>query len=317
MRALDPQKTVSPRDLARAIGMSESSLKRWADQGILEVSRTAGGHRRIQVKEAIRFVRARKLALAVPSALGLSGRLSEVNQGVEPSGSDAFVSRGVSPEIAPLIRLLESGDGESAELLLIGKYLSGMSIAQIGDQLIRPSLEYLGHGPHGAEEILKEHRATQVCLQSIGQMRAMSRAENPGFRAVGGGSAGDSYMLPSLLVAAIIEESGGRAVNLGANTPISALRCEAFSSNANHGHADLIWLSVSEPISDSDELNGLSQLIDDCVHNKMHLMLGGRAASGLDLTSKVGPFFSVHESLSGVYASIQHLFGTVQTRFSA
>ena len=316
MRALDPKKTVSPRDLARAIGMSESSLKRWADQGILEVSRTAGGHRRIQVKEAIRFVRARKLSLAVPSALGLSGRLSEVGQGNDPSAGEGF-SNGLDAEIAPFVRLLEAGDGETAELYLLGKYLSGVSIAEIGDRLIRPSLEYLGHGPHGAEEILKEHRATQVCLQSIEQMRAMSTFEHPRFRAVGGGGAGDSYMLPSLLVAAVIEESGGRATNLGANTPVRALRCEAFSSESPRGHADLVWLSVSEPIEDEDELAALAQLIEECEHEQVHLMLGGRAVSSLGDLARPNPFFSFHDSLSGIHASIQQLFGGSKARFSA
>ena len=316
MRALDPNKTVSPRDLARAIGMSESSLKRWADQGILHVSRTAGGHRRIQVREAIRFVRDRKLSIAVPSALGLSARLGDIDQAPQPIGIESY-DGGLNSEIAPFVHLLESGDGESAELFLLGRYLAGVSIAEIGDQLIRPSLERLGHGPHGAEEILKEHRATQVCLQAIEQMRAMSRVTQPSFRAVGAGSAANSYMLPSLLVAAIMEESGGRAINLGANTPISALRCEALSAHSNRDPADLVWLSISEPMDDPDELAGLSKLIEDCAHHQIHLMVGGRASSILDLSSLQGPFFSLQASLSGIYTAVQQLFGHSETRFSA
>lgn len=318
MSPLDPQKTVSPRDLARAIGMSESSLKRWADQGILEVTRTAGGHRRIQVKEAIRFVRSRKLSLAVPSALGLSGRLSEVFPGSGGTAPEAFSGRsGLTPEAAPFVQLLEAGDGESAELQLMGQFLSGVSIADIGDRVIRPALEYLGHGPHGAEEILKEHRATQVCLQAIEQMRAMSTADQPSFRAVGGGASGEAYMLPSLLVAAVMEESGGRATNLGANTPVSALRCEVFSSTGSPPRADLIWLSVSEPITDPDEQVSLAKLMDDCEHYKVHMILGGRAAGTLDLSGDRGAFVTVHERLGDVYETVQQLFGSSQSRFSA
>jgi MerR family transcriptional regulator, light-induced transcriptional regulator len=50
---------LSPKALAAAIGVSESSLKRWADEGRLAAERTAGGHRRIAVAEAVRFVRRR------------------------------------------------------------------------------------------------------------------------------------------------------------------------------------------------------------------------------------------------------------------
>ncbi|HEX9106572.1 MAG TPA: MerR family DNA-binding transcriptional regulator, partial [Longimicrobiales bacterium] len=53
----DPASYLSPRELAEAVGVSESSLKRWADRGVLAVERTAGGHRRIPLGEAVRFIR--------------------------------------------------------------------------------------------------------------------------------------------------------------------------------------------------------------------------------------------------------------------
>jgi len=37
---------LSPRELAEALGVSESSLKRWVDAGKIAASRTEGGHRR-------------------------------------------------------------------------------------------------------------------------------------------------------------------------------------------------------------------------------------------------------------------------------
>lgn len=47
---------VSPRDLARAAGVSESSVKRWCDQGLIPVIKTAGGHRRLSLDAAIEFL---------------------------------------------------------------------------------------------------------------------------------------------------------------------------------------------------------------------------------------------------------------------
>ncbi|MED5508142.1 MAG: DNA-binding protein, partial [Planctomycetota bacterium] len=69
-----------------AIGMSESSLKRWVDRGLLESTRTAGGHRRIRVKEAVRFIRDRQLVVSAPEKLGLSGPVTA-----------AFAERATSP----------------------------------------------------------------------------------------------------------------------------------------------------------------------------------------------------------------------------
>ena len=45
--------------LVDALGVSESSVKRWVDGGDLVAQRTAGGHRRIARGEALRFARTR------------------------------------------------------------------------------------------------------------------------------------------------------------------------------------------------------------------------------------------------------------------
>ena len=72
---------LSPKELAAAVGVSESSLKRWADDGRINVHRTVGGHRRISLQEAVRFARAENLPVVRPEVLGLPevGRIRNVN----------------------------------------------------------------------------------------------------------------------------------------------------------------------------------------------------------------------------------------------
>src|SRR6185295_13435922 len=64
---------LTPRELADAIGASESALRRWVDAGDIHMSRTAGGHRRIPVQEAIRFIRESGATVVRPEILGLAG----------------------------------------------------------------------------------------------------------------------------------------------------------------------------------------------------------------------------------------------------
>ena len=298
MPVTDGSKTLSPRDLAVAIGMSESSLKRWVDRGLLESTRTAGGHRRIRVKEAVRFIRDRQLVVSAPEKLGLSGPVTA-----------AFTERTATPTEDSLYKsfvdYLEAGEGDRAEALLLHRFLSGESIAELGDLIIRPAMEELGHGPHGPAEIVKEHRATQICLQSIEQMRVMSSFDEPEFRAVGGGSAGNAYLLPTLLAAGVVEECGGRAINLGANTPARALRCEALPTDGRDGNVDFVWLSISEPINSDEERRAIVDLVEDCIRGGVHFMLGGRSCKTMELDGLVCEHFTVHPSFQSMHAILE------------
>jgi excisionase family DNA binding protein len=52
-QAILVKKLVTPKQVAQAINVSESSLKRWCDQGLLTAIRTAGGHRRLALAAAL------------------------------------------------------------------------------------------------------------------------------------------------------------------------------------------------------------------------------------------------------------------------
>ena len=64
-------KLVSPKQVARAIGVSESSLKRWCDRGLIKTVKTAGGHRKMEIGEVLAFIRENDHALVAPELLGL------------------------------------------------------------------------------------------------------------------------------------------------------------------------------------------------------------------------------------------------------
>ena len=78
----------SPKDLATAIGVSESSVKRWVDDGTIDASRTAGGHRRIPLSEAIRFIRQRRTPVVRPDLLGLRD-LATLQKDGDATGGDS------------------------------------------------------------------------------------------------------------------------------------------------------------------------------------------------------------------------------------
>lgn len=203
-------KFLSPRTLATAIGVSESSLKRWTDDGLLSATRTAGGHRRIAVTEAIRFVRSRAIGIEHPEVLGLPA--------TRPLGAE----RGSDPDRAALlVEALKADDGEAARSIIVGPFLRGASVASICDGPIRGALTRIGElWKHGHEGILIEHRATDTCVQAINVIRSLlPAAPTSARRAVTGAPPADPYLLPSLMASAVLAEAGFRDLNLGPETP--------------------------------------------------------------------------------------------------
>lgn len=252
---------ISPRELAAAIGVSESSLKRWADDGQIRVSRTAGGHRRITIGDAIRFVRAIGAPLVRPELLGLRD-LPPPHEGL--LSADAPADR--------LFQLLVEGKAKDVRGLVLSLYLEGRSVAEIADGPIRAAMERLGElWKHDETGIYVEHRATDVCVQAVEHLRQFVEPDTPRAVAVGGAFPGDLYLLPTLLVATALEGEGWRAVNLGPNTPF-----EALVSACQHFKPALVWISVS-PAREAAEIEQIvARLIDHLPTPLTRIALGGQ-----------------------------------------
>ncbi len=225
------EKLLTSKELAQAIGASESSMRRWTNSGIIRTARTAGGHRRIAVSEAIRFVRESGVTVVRPEMLGLSDL-----QMVE--GGNARAAGSLAEQ---LYAALEAGDAKAARGCVTGLYLKGSSVAAICDGAMQGAMERLGElWRENVRGILVEHRATDICLHALGELKQMigePLKEAP--VALGGAPEGDPYLLPSMMAGAVLAEAGFRDINFGPNTPL-----ELLGSAAEENKARIVWLSV-------------------------------------------------------------------------
>ncbi len=250
---LEHMRHLSPRELADALGVSESSLKRWVDAGKIVAFRTEGGHRRIAVSEAMRFIRETHAPIERPDLLGLPEIAAAQRAGLATGES--------------LLRYLNEGDVTGARGFLLARYLAGSSIAELADGPIREAMEALGelwlHDT--AEGIFVEHRGTDTCLQAVHHLRNLIEPPANAPLALGGTPEDDTHMLPSLLASMVLASVGFRVVNLGADTPLSALQ-----QAERHHHPRLVWVSATTPI------------------NPARAKAIGRWLSSLDATAVVG-----------------------------
>ena len=255
---------LSPKNVAEAIGVSESSLKRWADEGLIRVSRTAGGHRRILLTEAIRFIRERKHTVIRPDMLGLN----EVGELLAHQPS----IRHADPKVA-LYEALNDGDGIRARGLITSWFLDGNDTASLMDGPIRAAMSQLGEiWPHSDEGIFIEHRATDLCVQALNHVRTLLPAPATDAPvATGGAPSGDPYLLPTLMASMVLADLGYRTVNLGGDTPVDVLARAAVKCKAK-----LAWMSFTSPM----EARHLSQHVEDLAERTSkvgcELVVGGR-----------------------------------------
>ncbi|MCC7171457.1 MAG: hypothetical protein IT459_13500 [Planctomycetes bacterium] len=281
-----PKSALSPRELALAIGVSESSVKRWADDGHIAIAKTAGGHRRIPIADAIQFIRTRRLTIERPEILGLC----------ELVGLDEASRSIASPPAEQLRTFLVEGKSAEVRGLVLSWYLAGQSIASIGDDCVRPALEVIGAlWLESSEGIFIEHRASDLCLAALHQLSAYLPARTSGPVALGGACSGDSSLLPSTLVALVLTEHGFRTQNLGARTPIDTL-AHAIARE----RPELVWISANH-IEDARafdrDLIALTATLD---RYDVMAIGGGRALSGL--ANPVGPRLRVAKSLTELAA---------------
>lgn len=255
---------LSPKDLAEALGVSESSLKRWADDGAIRVARTAGGHRRIALADAVRFARESGLTVEHPAALGLAEILPSTPAAADADTADA------------LFAAFQRDDWRVARSLVVGAYVAGASVAALCDGPIREALRRAGElWQHGSEGIVIEHRAVDTCLHALSFVRALIPSAGPSAPvALGAAIADDPYVLPSLAAALVLAEAGFRDVNLGPTMPTQAL------VSAVQRYAPLLVWRTSSIGVDADSLRDDLAGVLGVLVPQGSVVLGGRGVPG-------------------------------------
>jgi excisionase family DNA binding protein len=256
--------TVEASNLA---GVGPSTVKRWADQGLLPCVRTAGGHRRFERSALERFLRAqaevagqRDAALASWVELLVRGRRHEV---------DAL--------------LLEARARLGAWYRVADEL--GSLLTQLGEQ-------WTG----GLLTIAEEHLVSDGLTRALGHLGQALPTRAQGPRCVLACAEGDEHTLGLSLAELCLFELGWTPLWLGARTPtVETIRM------AEKSGARMVALSASAASNDAALLGRIaSQVGAACRARDIDLVLGGEGAwpeapaDGV----RVRSFGAFHEHLS-------------------
>lgn len=282
---------VTPKQVARAIDVSESSVKRWCDQGVIAAQYTAGGHRRISMAGVLEFVRGGKYELIHPEALGLPAT----------SGPSARV---VARAREHMTEALIAGDEPRCRQIAIDLYLASHRLSVICDEVFAAAFEDVGQRwACGQAEIYQERRGCEIVLRILHELRTLLPTALPDAPcAIGGTASGDPYSLGTTMVELVLRDAGWQAVSLGDNLPAATL-----AAAIEQQRPQLFWLSCSH-IADTAEF-----LAD---YRQLHERFGADVAfvvGGFALSESIR-----HEMKFAAYCdNLQHLEGFAQTLHTA
>lgn len=260
MILLDP--LLKTQQLAEALGVSVSTVKRWVDSGAIRASRTVGKHRLVSLAEAMRFAREQNLSLAgLESFAGLPARsMTTVDDQTRESVTNA----------------LRRGRAAELKVLLASAHATLGTAWRLGDDLIRPCMEQLGgEWYEGSLDVYQEHRASRLVESALMDMIARLTPSSPtkgAPLAIGASPEGDLYTLAGLLCELTLREMGWDVVNLGPNLPLASL------ANAVRVHQPrLLWLTVNH-LSDPERfVQEYKSFYEATTSSGVSVCLGGSA----------------------------------------
>jgi excisionase family DNA binding protein len=234
---------LTTREAADVLGVGTTSIKRWADSGLLQCVKTLGGHRR--------FPRASVEALigkTLPTLPARSGRVLD------------------------WISLLTSkGQGDQVTEALEVDHQERGSWAAVADAL-GLVLEEIGRGwARGELSVIEEHIASERLLRGLARCGEDMRLPPTAPTCFLMTAEHEEHTVGLALAELALRERGWRALWAGSRTPVH-FACEFIAG----GSVEMVGVSASQNSRDTALLaDQIHRLAEICRKRKIPLVLGG------------------------------------------
>ncbi|MBI5537192.1 MAG: helix-turn-helix domain-containing protein [Deltaproteobacteria bacterium] len=204
---------MSTGDVAEVLGVSEATVKRWADAGTLSCIRTPGGHRKFRLRD---------IAMHLASRRG-------------PSHSNEVPPTESERDLDEMVSALLVGDVEKVAGAVAAARLQRTSMAALADTLLFPAMQRVRQATTtGRCEAFHEHIALNTLVEVCARQRPSLRV--PGSsrgRAVVAPAPGETSDVLARLASLVAVESGFDAYVLGTGLPPSSLARSAEDLGAS------------------------------------------------------------------------------------
>jgi excisionase family DNA binding protein len=254
-------KSLTTKEVARLCRVSDATVKRWDDAGLLKSERTNGGHRRFRAEEVARFQREQNLGL----------KLSHGDESAVRAANRRRANKNHSH--STFFHSLVAGVEEEAACQVVSAHLQGSSLTEIFDRLICPAMCRVGELWYKGElTVAEEHLATQTARSAIYKLRhVLPVPETSGDLAMCCAFESDFHELPTHLAQMAIENEGWEVMNFGANMPLYSLAEEVL-----HRSPAVVCLSATVFTDIERSARDYKEFREKICKLKIPVVLGGR-----------------------------------------
>lgn len=205
----------TPPELARRLGVNESTIKRWIDRGILKADRTSGGHRRVSDIHLCEFI----------------------DRNPKLGKKSYHIKRWRECETCDWRRYYDlhlQGKAHEAREYLHTRYIVTGDVLRVFDEVVLPTLHEIGAAWRREElDIVDEHRMSfYIRSDLLTLMTLLPAPKDTAPSAVLACVPGENHELALVLLALLARQCGWNSIVLGINVPLDQVRQTAASMKA-------------------------------------------------------------------------------------
>jgi len=209
---------LSTKEVAGLLNLTESTIKRWADDGNLVCIKTLGGHRKFRMADVVTFAEKHQYPISgiLPPPLS-KNRQDQLMLGVNTGNTELLA------EI--FLEELLQADTDHVFTFLSYLHRNHLPFVAIADKVIQPAMFELGR--LWAEKKLKvdqEHLATRALQEALVRLTPNLRKKPVnGHTMVCACPESERHDLATHILTSAFETEGWTVKNIGANTPLPVL----------------------------------------------------------------------------------------------
>jgi MerR family transcriptional regulator, light-induced transcriptional regulator len=265
------QSMLSTKEAAAMLDVTESTVKRWADDGLIPCVRTAGGHRKFLLQDVKGFAdeKGYRASGSVPPPMTRT-QLEDLQTGVF-TGNYLKIAGVLKQEAL-------QADRHGLEMLLLYLYRQHIPFPVILDEVVRPGFEEIGNGwRQGSVDISQEHAASQSFHEALVRTTADLHHKHPNnLTVLCACPEGELHEIGLRGLAYSFEAEGWTVRYLGANTP-----AETLAAAVTAMRPALVCLSVTTFVHRTAFIRDLRKLSSAVHAAGGRLIVGGFAARQL------------------------------------